>query len=48
MGNLNGFNRSDAPVDEFSPLAAGTYETVITESSMVPYKSGNGDAEGGV
>jgi len=43
MANLGGFKREDAPEDEFSPLAAGTYDVMICETGMHPYKSGNGE-----
>ena len=43
MANLGGFKREDAPVDEFEVLPAGTYEAIIAETNMTPYKSGEGE-----
>lgn len=43
MANLGGFRREDAPEDEFDPIPAGTYQVIISETGMHPYKSGGGE-----
>jgi hypothetical protein len=43
MADLTGFNaREVEPTDDFSPLPAGRYPVVITESELKPNKAGTG------
>lgn len=43
MANLNGFNANNVdPMADFSPIPAGKYVAVITNTEMKPTKSGNG------
>ena len=42
-GNLSGFNANDVePNEGFSPLPAGDYQVIITESQMKKTKDGSG------
>ena len=42
-GNLSGFNAADVePNAAFTPLPAGEYQAIITESEMKPTKDGQG------
>ncbi len=44
MADLHGFDANQvAPSMSFEPLPAGKYQAVITESEMVPTKSGTGE-----
>ena len=43
MANLNGFNANDVdPMADFTPIPAGKYDAVITNTEMKPTKNGNG------
>lgn len=43
MANLNGFDANTVdPAADFSPIPAGKYVAVITNTEMKPTKSGNG------
>jgi hypothetical protein len=40
-GNLSGFNAADVePNSAFTPLPAGEYQAIISESEMKPTKDG--------
>ena len=42
-GNLSGFNAADVePNEGFTPLPAGEYQAIISESEMKPTKDGQG------
>jgi hypothetical protein len=42
-GNLSGFNAADVePIRRFTPLPAGEYQAIISESEMKPTKDGAG------